>query len=115
MLKALIVDDDKASNRAISLLLSSEGWSTESAYSFADGVKSLKEDINYAILDIMLPDGNGLDILKIIKQDYPHIKTILVTGTYISNPKDFFKTHLPDFFFQKPIDYNSLIREMKGN
>jgi DNA-binding NarL/FixJ family response regulator len=31
------------------------------------------------LLDISLPDGSGLEVLKVIKQDYPHTRTIMLT------------------------------------
>ncbi len=46
----------------------------------AEGLKMLSEDIGVVLLDYMLPDKKGADVLKEIKIRYPSIPVIIITG-----------------------------------
>lgn len=64
----LLLEDDENLNRGISLKLSKEGYHVLSAYTLQDA-KSLfnKEEIDLIISDITLPDGNGLELGKYVR------------------------------------------------
>lgn len=64
----LLLEDDENLNRGISLKLSKEGYHVLSAYTLQDA-KSLfnKEEIDLIISDITLPDGNGLEFGKYVR------------------------------------------------
>lgn len=65
-MKILIVEDDAALNNGIALSLA--GDSTIQAYSIAEAEDKLDADIDLIILDINLPDGNGIDLCKKIRK-----------------------------------------------
>ena len=59
--KILIVEDDKVLNKTLAYNLTADGYEVTSAYSFLDAVERLKKsEFDIALLDINLPDGNGL-------------------------------------------------------
>lgn len=64
----LLLEDEENLNRGISLKLSKEGYHVLSAYTLQDA-KSLfnKEEIDLIISDITLPDGNGLEFGKYVR------------------------------------------------
>lgn len=74
MEKILIIEDDKILNRGVSFALKREGYEVASAYSKAEGKHMILNDkIDFLLLDINLPDGNGLELCKEVrdKVDFP--------------------------------------------
>ena len=65
----LLLEDDESLNRGISLKLSKEGYQVLSAYTMQEA-KSMfeKEAIDLVISDITLPDGNGLDFGRAVRE-----------------------------------------------
>ena len=65
----LLLEDDESLNRGISLKLSKEGYQVLSAYTMREA-KSMfeKEAIDLVISDITLPDGNGLDFGRAVRE-----------------------------------------------
>lgn len=65
-MKILVVEDDAALNRGISL--SVQGETVLSAYSLKEAETLLDETVDLMILDINLPDGNGLDYCRKVRE-----------------------------------------------
>lgn len=77
----LIVDDDPTIRWALAEALRSWGYSPVEAGTVAEGVKLFtSENPSTVLLDIDLPDGSGLDILKEIKQNSLDTIAIMITG-----------------------------------
>ena len=74
------MEDDKTLSNGICLTLENENITLSQAYTIASATLALtKESFNLIILDINLPDGNGLDFLKKIKSKY-QIPVIMLTA-----------------------------------
>lgn len=74
MKRVLIIEDDKILNRGVAFALKREGYEVISAYSKIEGKQEiLNNKIDFLLLDINLPDGNGLDLCKEIRNnvDFP--------------------------------------------
>lgn len=68
-MKILIVEDEKALANDIITYLKPEGFRCEWAANFEEGRdKILHHEYDCVLLDVMLPDGNGLDLLKQLRQ-----------------------------------------------
>ena len=68
----LVVDDDKAVCTALKEHLESEGYRAFEAYSLEDAREVLSTSrIHAVLLDQNLPDGNGLDFITEIKEEWP--------------------------------------------
>lgn len=69
MAKVLIIEDDKALNKGVAFALKREGYEILSAYNKTEGKQMiLNNKIDFLLLDINLPDGNGLDLCKEIRE-----------------------------------------------
>jgi DNA-binding response OmpR family regulator len=67
-MKLLVVEDEKSLSRSICEYLRLEGHLCEEAHTYKDALKKTADNIyNCIILDIGLPDGNGLDIIRELK------------------------------------------------
>ncbi|MDD3678814.1 MAG: response regulator [Patescibacteria group bacterium] len=68
--KILIVEDDRYISKMYQLKLSLEGYDVQVAENGKDGVDKVKEFIpNIILLDILMPELDGFEVLKIIKSD----------------------------------------------
>lgn len=69
-MKILIIEDEAALSKSIATYLKQENYSCEVAATYAEAIEKTEIfDYDCILLDIMLPDGNGLDVLKELKQD----------------------------------------------
>lgn len=69
--KILVVDDEQEIADLVELYLQHEGYTVYKYYNDKDALASIREmEFDLAILDIMLPGTNGLDICKTIREDY---------------------------------------------
>ena len=79
--KVLIVDDEKDFVELFSLRLKGRGERVYTAFSGKQALEVLKEtSIDVVILDVRMPEMDGIDTLKQIKALYPIVEVILLTG-----------------------------------
>ena len=77
----LVVDDDQMIRWSLREALQSWGFTTIEASSAAEAVKQFQAELPAAVLlDIDLPDGSGLDVLREIKREHPEAIAIMITG-----------------------------------
>ncbi|MFB9755345.1 sigma-54-dependent transcriptional regulator [Paenibacillus hodogayensis] len=77
----LTVDDEESLCRIISRKLQKSGFRTFESSTGQDALQIIqKEDIDVVILDYMLPDLTGIQLLQQIKSDYPHVEVIMLTA-----------------------------------
>ncbi|MBB6181477.1 ActR/PrrA/RegA family redox response regulator transcription factor [Pseudorhizobium flavum] len=77
----LIVDDDGPFLRRLARAMEGRGFAVEVAESVAEGIaKSKARPPKYAVVDLRLGDGNGLDVIEAIRQLREDTKAIVLTG-----------------------------------
>lgn len=77
----LIIDDQKLIRDSLKLALHDEGYSVLLAENGKQGIAILKKNIvDLILLDLKLPDSNGIDILKQVKTISPECIVIMMTG-----------------------------------
>ena len=77
----LIVDDDKLFLQRIARAMEQRGYVVEVAESVAEGITKVEaQPPAYAVVDLRLGDGNGLDIIAVIRQHRPDCRAIILTG-----------------------------------
>src|ERR1044071_2796566 len=81
MPSALVVEDAESSREALSELLRQSGFtSLTTANSVAEGRAAIQSAMfDLVLLDLALPDGNGMDLLKDLEQQ-PDAEVVVVTG-----------------------------------
>src|SRR6185295_2810541 len=105
----LVVDDDEAIRWTLREALQSWGFTSAEAASVAEAIKLFNSDLPAAVLlDIDLPDGSGLDVLREIKRDHPEAIVIMITGNIqIDNTISALRGGAYDFI-GKPINLEEL-------
>ncbi len=77
----LVVDDDQSVCEGVAEVLKSEGYVVDMVLNAADALEQLgKSKYAVVILDLMLPDTSGIDLLKEIKGKKPDVTVIMITG-----------------------------------
>lgn len=77
----LVVDDDKIIVDSLCEFLSLERFRPSGVETFTAAVAKLqKQTFSLALVDINLPDGDGFDLLDLIKRAYPQTVVIVITG-----------------------------------
>lgn len=77
----LIIDDEEFIRENLRRILGKEGYETKLASCGREGVNIISShEVDVVLLDINLPDINGMDVLKKIKNIAPHTMVIVITG-----------------------------------
>lgn len=77
----LLVDDDEAFVRRLAKAMEKRGFVTETAESVAAGkAAALSRPPAYAVIDLRLEDGNGLDIVETLRERRPDCRIVVLTG-----------------------------------
>lgn len=80
-MKVLIIDDEEKIRSLLSKILNLEGFEVFQAINIKLGIKRLEQsEIDIVICDVKLPDGNGVEATKIIKDKFPLVEVILLTA-----------------------------------
>lgn len=81
MIKILIIDDENQIRQLLSRIIALEGYEVIQAADCKSGLKQLELHSPEVILcDVFLPDGNGVDLVSIIKKNSPTSEVILLTA-----------------------------------
>src|ERR1700691_2437223 len=77
----LVVDDESEIREGLELLLNLEGYATASAETGEAGLAQLDEKpFDLVLLDVSLPDRNGLDLLGEIRRRDPNLAVVMITA-----------------------------------
>lgn len=105
----LIIDDDKGMCKTLSRILELDGYRISTANTANDGAALIKGDsFNIAILDIRLPDIDGVELLEIIKKTDPDLSIIMMTAYASTENAIKALNRGADAFVTKPFDIEEL-------
>jgi CheY-like chemotaxis protein len=99
----LIVEDHEFSRRALESLMKRLGWEVRAVDSIADGLEMLDLEPDCLVLDLMLPDGNGEDVLRAVRERRLKTRVVVATGTGDEGRLDAVRGLGPDAILRKPL------------
>jgi len=111
----LVVDDESAIRENLELLLSDANYKVTLAENGTEGLKKLESEFfDLVLLDVMMPDKNGLEVLKEIHLSSPETAIIMITafGT-IENAVSAIKAGAADYV-TKPWDNEKLLLDIRN-
>jgi len=77
----LLVDDDDAFMRRLARAMEKRGFEVETAESVTAGrAIAMSRPPAYAVIDLRLEDGNGLDVVEVIRERRPDSRIVVLTG-----------------------------------
>src|SRR5215472_5595046 len=111
----LIVDDEPEVRESLEELLGSEGYSLDSAGTAEEGLKCLDDHLyDLALVDVNLPDGSGLDVLKSLKRESPDTGVIMITAYDSSQMAFQASKEGAESYVTKPWDNDKLLVEIRN-
>jgi DNA-binding NtrC family response regulator len=107
--RVLVVDDDANVAQVVRFLLEEEGHDTEVVADVAGGKRAVAAGHHdLVVTDLKLPDGTGLDVLKLVKEVSPDVPVILITAyATVKTAVEAMKLGAFDYV-QKPFDNDRL-------
>jgi two-component system response regulator PilR (NtrC family) len=108
--RILVVDDEDALRTVLSAELEGEGYKVNMAADGAEAIAILKtQEFDLILLDIKMPNVDGFEVLKFIKDNHPKSKVIMLTGfADLKNAIESKKLGAEDFV-SKPYDLVDLL------
>jgi len=77
----IIVEDDDALRGRLEIAMQKRGFQVRTAPGVAEGLEAIDQEIpNFAIIDLRLRDGSGLDVVKSLEERDPDARAIILTG-----------------------------------
>ncbi len=108
-MKIFLLEDDYSLNEAIKEIIQLENHSVENFYDGETAFSKISNDFDLYILDINIPNINGLEILKQIKQINPKTKVIIISANInIDLIREAYTLGCDDYI-KKPFDIEELL------
>ena len=108
MAKILVVDDEAKSRKLLKDFLEIKNYDVITASGGKEALEKIKENPDIVLLDVMMPDMNGLQVLGKIKESAPSIEVIMVTSLAEHDIAIASLKRGATDYITKPIDLNHL-------
>ena len=111
----LLVDDNRDLLQFLERLMAESGWELMAAESASEARRIVaKRKPNAALLDYMLPDGNGVELAQQLKQSLPDLQVIMMTGSVLA-PEEEAICEEHDFpVLRKPFLATDVMNQIRG-
>jgi two-component system sensor histidine kinase/response regulator len=77
----LVIDDEEGIREGCRRALEPEGFAIDTAATIREGRRKIQEgDFDLVLLDVMMPDGRGIDLLPAIQEKDPDLVSVIITG-----------------------------------
>jgi len=112
--KVLLIDDEASLRRHVTLGLMQQGYYTEPCENGMKGLETLNmfkrknTPLDCAIVDVRLPDIDGIKLLKVIKLNYPGLPVIIITGHGDAAVEEAVRAEQADGYLEKPFTMEEL-------
>jgi DNA-binding NtrC family response regulator len=112
--KILIIDDDENIRKVLQTILEDEGYFVDTADTGKKGIE--KSEVNFynvALIDVRLPDMEGIDLLTKLRETTPKIRKIVVTGYPTLQNAVAAVNKGADAYVMKPFDVERILQTIK--
>jgi two-component system OmpR family response regulator len=114
-LRALVVDDEVGLADVVVGMLTFEGWTARQARNAATAVRTAAEFApDVVILDVMLPDGSGLDVLRELRAGNPALCVLFLTARDSVEDRIAGITAGADDYVTKPFSMEEVLARLRG-
>ena len=112
--KVLIIDDEQEFTEALAERMTNRGMDVSTSSSAIEGLKSVEEkSFDVVVLDLQMPEMDGIEALKALKKKKPELQVILLTGhATVEKGIEAMKLGAMDLL-EKPADMTTLTEKIK--
>ncbi|MBT3602276.1 MAG: response regulator [Candidatus Latescibacteria bacterium] len=111
----LVVDDEPAVREILYELITDIGYRVTAAASGQDALQILTQDrADLVITDLMMPNMNGWQLLKLIKQRFSYMPVIVLTGYISEEGEEMLTNGQTDGYLVKPVDRSKLKKTLNN-
>jgi len=112
--RILIVDDDENIRKVLAMILEDEGYNVDQAETAKQAIEKTKKNFyNLALIDIRLPDMEGIELLTRIRDTVPRMRKIIITGYPTLQNAIEAVNRGADAYILKPFDVNKVLATIK--
>ncbi|MDF9814273.1 response regulator transcription factor [Streptomyces sp. SPB162] len=113
--RVLVVDDEAALSDLLSLALRYEGWEVRTAADGAGALRAARDTRPDAVvLDVMLPDMDGLEVLARLRRDAPDVPVLFLTARDAVEDRIAGLTAGGDDYVTKPFSLEEVVARLRG-
>ncbi|HBT87130.1 response regulator [Desulfobacter sp.] len=112
--RVLIIDDEQEFTEALAERMTNRGMTVSTSSSAIEGLQSVEEQsFDVVVLDLQMPEMDGIETLKILKKKRPELQVILLTGhATVEKGIEAMKLGAMDLL-EKPADMTTLTEKIK--
>lgn len=114
-IRVLTVDDEPAITELLSMALRYEGWDVTTAHSGTTAVQAARDTRpDVLVLDMMLPDFDGLEVMRRVRTEQPDVPVIFLTARDAVDDRIHGLTAGGDDYVTKPFSLEELVARLRG-
>ncbi|MDH5216392.1 MAG: response regulator [Gammaproteobacteria bacterium] len=116
-MKAIIVDDDSFIRQVLKMMLDELSINVvKESGTLADARSAIKDyPVDVVFLDIMLPDGDGMDLIEDVKAAQPDCKILMISGSATKDKVQDSISRGANGFIVKPFNANIVVKNIAGS
>jgi len=112
--RILVVDDDENIRKVLTTILEDEGYAVEQAETGQKAIEMAKRKVyNLALIDIRLPDMEGIELLTKVRDTTPKMRKIIITGYPTLQNAIEAVNRGADAYIVKPFDMDKVLATIK--
>ncbi|HEY4674711.1 MAG TPA: response regulator [Candidatus Bathyarchaeia archaeon] len=113
--RILVIDDDENIRKMLTAILEDEGYTAESVGTAKKAIEKTKKSFyNLALIDIRLPDMDGIKLLTKVRETTPKMRKIIITGYPTLQNAIEAVNKGADAYIIKPFDMRKVLKAIKN-
>lgn len=114
-IRVLLVDDEEDYVRTMAERMEMRALGGDVALSGEEALRMLEGDVpDVMVLDLRMPGLDGLEVLRRVKNTYPHVEVIVLTGRGADQDEEEAKNLGAFAYLTKPVDINQLMDTIRA-
>ncbi len=114
-MRILIVEDEVTLNKTIAEGLQEYGYQTDSSENFKDAEYFIGiRNYDLVLTDLMLPDGDGIDLVSLVKQKSPRTACVVISAKDDKESEINALKNSADDYIKKPFDFDILLARIEA-